>query len=135
MRWLRSRGTAAVLILCLLSKALLGTLAVASAAADVGAKSGTVLVPICAGGVITYVEMALGGVAEAPEPDDRAPSSTPVVGEACAVFGAFVVPRPEAAGIVAASLITTAPLAWQPHTDLVIRALPHPPLRGPPLPF
>ncbi|MEM6973439.1 MAG: hypothetical protein AAF577_11595 [Pseudomonadota bacterium] len=131
----RRRGTTAVVLLCLLLKALLGPLVVASAAAGVSAKPGVILVPICAGGVITYVEMALDDDGGAPTPIDAPSGSAAVIGEACTVFGAFFAPPPGGMGLPTALHDTTAPAGLPALLAPLARAFRHPPSRGPPALF
>ncbi|MEL6208430.1 MAG: hypothetical protein AAFR47_24545 [Pseudomonadota bacterium] len=124
------RLCATVIVVCFALKALLGSLAAASAAAAVAEKPGTILMPICAGGVIVYVAMDLGGDGSDPSPGES--DAAPVATDTCLVFGAF--PVPDAAALQIAAVEWQAP---PPHFRAMPRrsrrvAFPHAPLRGPP---
>ncbi|MEO1721300.1 MAG: DUF2946 family protein [Pseudomonadota bacterium] len=113
----------------MLLKAVLAPLAVAAAAENKA--DGTILVPICSGGVIQYIEIDLFAVDDG-DAEREAPTATVVAAMDCTVLGSFVMPDSAAAGLVLVTPREIAPPAAAPF--LRTAAAPHlrPPMRGPP---
>lgn len=131
----RSAISVALLLLLFLKAALPAVLlTVASAAAE----PGKVLVPICSGGVILYVEMDLFGTDEGDPPDAleepaEGPEGDVVAAIDCAIFGAFVEPAPSAVPAEAVALGQGA--VWPVLAAPLLREARYsrPLTRGPPL--
>ncbi|MEM6357375.1 MAG: DUF2946 family protein [Pseudomonadota bacterium] len=115
----------------MLLKAVLAPLAVAAATENKA--DGTILVPICSGGVIQYIEIDLFAVDDGDDEAEReAPTATVVAAMDCTVLGSFVMPDSAAAGLALLTPRESTPPAAAPF--LRTAAAPHlrPPMRGPP---
>ncbi|MEM9762306.1 MAG: hypothetical protein AAF968_07340 [Pseudomonadota bacterium] len=118
------------IVLLLVVKAVLPHLAVARAVED--ADAGKILIPICGGGVVQYVEIDLFAAEKDGEQDE--PEGEVVAAVDCAVLGAFTIPV-SAAGVPmhAALAYATAWPASPSHPASETRYI-RPPTRGPPFP-